>query len=162
MNSSDQKTEIRSIDGSAQNSFSLHHNNRCLLREFMFIQSGNRSRQFSHVLRNGFICTSICFLDLLIHVEVTTTTSISLSWSVSNSSPVVSSEVLWRAAGETGEGESYRAASTSYTIEGLKHATSYNITVTVDIAHLYNISQSVTATTGKCNAPDFSAIIHVV
>ena len=75
-----------------------------------------------------------------------TATSISLSWSVPSGSVVTSSEVMWREASSgTSEGTSGRLTDTSYTINQLKMATKYTITVTVSNTAGSTDSQPITS-----------------
>ena len=89
-----------------------------------------------------------------VSVENTTTTSISLSWSVSSGSVVDSYEVMWQrdTSGECPDEDEGSAivtnGSTSYDIMGLEEDFSYRITVTASNAVGGNaVSKIVTAMT---------------
>ena len=102
-----------------------------------------------------------------------TSTSISLSWSVSSDSVVISYEVMRRALSsgtidndddsgttgstggdlttiaDSGSETSGSITDTNYTMEGLKSSTSYVITVTVTNAAGSRVSHPIRITTGK-------------
>ena len=67
-------------------------------------------------------------------VQTTTSTSITISWSISIDSVVDSYEVMWssdQCPNDVDEGDTIITdGSTSYTIDNLREGTSYNITVT--------------------------------
>ena len=77
--------------------------------------------------------------------------SISLSWSVPGVS-VVSSEVVWRSIGGSGEsfvsGSSGTLSSTNYTIPDLQELSVYNITVTVNTQTSGSFTKSIFTFTG--------------
>ena len=64
-------------------------------------------------------------------MDVTTTTSISISWGVPSGSAVDNHEVMWTSRGcpDNIHHDSSTTTDTSYTVEGLRDGTSYNITV---------------------------------
>ena len=83
-------------------------------------------------------------------VNVTSTTSISLSWSVPSGSVVDSYEVMWTSEecpDDVDEGSAtITDGSTSYTIESLREGSSYTITVTATNSAGTTPSDSETAT----------------
>ena len=76
-------------------------------------------------------------------VSSTTTTTISLSWSVPSGSVVDSYEVMW----ETDGSSTITDGSTSYTMAGLEEETNYTITVTATNAAGSTASEPVTGAT---------------
>ena len=97
-----------------------------------------------------------------VRVTSTTSTSISLSWSVPSGSVMTSYEVMWRALSsgdeandDGGSGTSGSITSTSYTIQELESNTVYSVTVTVTSAAGSTVSQPIII-------PSMIMIIHFV
>ena len=67
---------------------------------------------------------------LSITVDSTTTTSISLSWTISTGSEVTSYEVTWQLSGsDVIFSATLTGSATGYTVEGLESGSIYSITV---------------------------------
>ena len=98
-----------------------------------------------------------------VRVTSTTSTSISLLWSVPNGSDVTSYEVMWQALSsgddDGGSVTSGSITSTSYTIQELESNTVYSVTVTVTNAAGSTVSQPIIITS-MCLPHIFDSILY--